>query len=173
MYHGFTIDLLVELVRSGLATAQAERVVAGGRAMVRADHGRGAAGAGERLLTAGPPMTQFILSTIGGAVGAAVVWAVSSFVGGPVRRFFDLRGEVVRRLTEFANVRAKWKEFPYEPATDGPHDKEEQARLTSLPKNAANRGGLSQRTTVRFGDLLEPRPVKRRRVAGPDHARRR
>jgi hypothetical protein len=50
-------------------------------------------------------MTQFILSTIGGAVGAAVVWAVSSFVGGPVRRFFDLRGEVVRRLTEFANVR--------------------------------------------------------------------
>jgi len=117
-------------------------------------------------------MTQFILSTIGGAVGAAVVWPVSSFVGGPVRRFFDLRGEVVRRLTEFANVRAKWKEFPYEPATDGPHDKEEQARLTSLPKNAANRGGLSQRTTVRFGDLLEPRPVKRRRVAGPDHARR-
>ncbi len=115
MYHGFTIDLLVELVRSGLATAQAERVAV---------------------------------------------------------RFFDLRGEVVRRLTEFANVRAKWKEFPYEPATDGPHDKEEQARLTSLPKNAANRGGLSQRTTVRFGDLLEPRPVKRRRVAGPDHARR-
>ena len=33
MAHGFTIDLLVELVRSGLATAQAERVVAGGRAM--------------------------------------------------------------------------------------------------------------------------------------------
>ena len=61
---------------------------------------------------------------------------------------------------------------PIEPATDGPHDKEEQARLTSLPKNASNRGGLSQRTTVRFGDLLEPRPVKRRRVAGPDHARR-
>src|SRR6266566_6217577 len=56
MYHGFTIDLLVELVRSELATAQAERVVAGGRAMEncpRADHGRGAAGAGERLLTAG------------------------------------------------------------------------------------------------------------------------
>ena len=70
MYHGFTIDLLVELVRSGLATAQAERVVAGGRAMeiarVRITDA-GAAGAGERLLTAGPPMTQFILSTIGGA----------------------------------------------------------------------------------------------------------
>ena len=90
-------------------------------------------------------MTEFILSTIGGAVGAAVVWAVSSFVGGPVRRFFDLRGEVVRRLTEFANVRAKWKEFPYEPATDGPHDKEEQARLTWSPRTplteAAYRSG--------------------------------
>jgi hypothetical protein len=31
--HGFTIDLLVELVRAGLATAKAERVVAGGRSM--------------------------------------------------------------------------------------------------------------------------------------------
>ena len=31
MYHGFTIDLLVELVRSGLATANTERMVAGGR----------------------------------------------------------------------------------------------------------------------------------------------
>jgi membrane carboxypeptidase/penicillin-binding protein PbpC len=29
--HGFTIDMLVELVRAGLATATSERVVAGGR----------------------------------------------------------------------------------------------------------------------------------------------
>jgi membrane carboxypeptidase/penicillin-binding protein PbpC len=29
--HGFTIDVLVELVRAGLATATSERVVAGGR----------------------------------------------------------------------------------------------------------------------------------------------
>jgi hypothetical protein len=29
--HGLTIDLLVELVRAGLATAKTERVVAGGR----------------------------------------------------------------------------------------------------------------------------------------------
>jgi hypothetical protein len=78
-------------------------------------------------------MTQFILSTIGGAVGAASCLGGLKLCRRPVRRFFDLRGEVVRRLTEFANVRAKWKEFPYEPA------KEEQARLTSLPKNAANR----------------------------------
>jgi len=31
--HGLTIDLLVELVRAGLATAKAERVMAGGRSM--------------------------------------------------------------------------------------------------------------------------------------------
>jgi hypothetical protein len=31
--HGFTMDMLVELVRAGLATATAERVVAGGRKM--------------------------------------------------------------------------------------------------------------------------------------------
>jgi hypothetical protein len=29
--HGFTVDQMVELVRAGLATAQTERVVAGGR----------------------------------------------------------------------------------------------------------------------------------------------
>jgi len=31
--HGFTVEQMVELVRAGLATATAERVVAGGRAM--------------------------------------------------------------------------------------------------------------------------------------------
>jgi hypothetical protein len=31
--HGFTIDLLVELVRAGLATAKAQLAVAGGRPM--------------------------------------------------------------------------------------------------------------------------------------------
>jgi hypothetical protein len=31
--HDFTIDFLVELIRAGLATAKAERVVAGGRSM--------------------------------------------------------------------------------------------------------------------------------------------
>jgi hypothetical protein len=31
--HGFTVELLVELIRAGLATATAERLVAGERAM--------------------------------------------------------------------------------------------------------------------------------------------
>ena len=37
---------------------------------------------------------------------------VTSFVGSPVRKFFDLRGETVRRLTEFASVCARYKELP-------------------------------------------------------------
>src|SRR5215813_7752306 len=31
--HGFTVDFLVDLIRTGMATARTERVVAGGRAM--------------------------------------------------------------------------------------------------------------------------------------------
>jgi hypothetical protein len=31
--HGFTVDFLVDLIRTGMATRQTERVVAGGRAM--------------------------------------------------------------------------------------------------------------------------------------------
>jgi predicted DsbA family dithiol-disulfide isomerase len=50
--------------------------------------------------------SAFWLALAGGALG----WVTLSFVGAPVRRFLDLRGEVIRRLTEFANVRARWKE---------------------------------------------------------------
>ncbi len=31
--HGFTVEMLVDLIRAGLATAKAERVMAGGRSM--------------------------------------------------------------------------------------------------------------------------------------------
>jgi hypothetical protein len=51
-------------------------------------------------------------SAAGGALGATGGWVVSTFVGGPVRKFFDMRGEVIRRLTEFANVRARYKPLP-------------------------------------------------------------
>ena len=56
-----------------------------------------------------------VLIALGSAVCGALGWIASSFVASPVRKFFDLRGEIIRRLTEFANVRAKWKEFPYDP----------------------------------------------------------
>lgn len=43
---------------------------------------------------------------------AVVGWLVLEFVGRPFRGFFDLRSEVIRLLTEFANVRARWKPVP-------------------------------------------------------------
>ena len=49
-------------------------------------------------------------SILAGSVGAAATWTVLNFVGIPARKFIDLRGEVVRRLVEFANVRSRWKE---------------------------------------------------------------
>ncbi len=48
----------------------------------------------------------------GGALGATVGWFASAFIGGPIRKFFDLRGETIRRMTEFANIRARYKEVP-------------------------------------------------------------
>jgi hypothetical protein len=58
-----------------------------------------------------------VLIALGSAVCVALGWGVTSFVGSPVRKFFDLRGEVVRRLTEFANVRARYKELRDAPVT--------------------------------------------------------
>ena len=42
--HGFSVDFLMDLIRTGMATTRTERVVAGGRAMEsrpREDHGGG------------------------------------------------------------------------------------------------------------------------------------
>jgi hypothetical protein len=42
-----------------------------------------------------------------GAIGAALAWLLTEFVGRPFRRFFELRGEVSRRLVQFDNVHAR------------------------------------------------------------------
>ena len=41
-----------------------------------------------------------------GAVGAILAWLTTEFIGRPFRHFFDLRGEVSRRLVQFDNVMA-------------------------------------------------------------------
>jgi hypothetical protein len=48
-----------------------------------------------------------ILGFVLGAIGAALAWLLTEFVGRPFRRFFELRGEVSRRLVQFDNVRAR------------------------------------------------------------------
>jgi hypothetical protein len=50
------------------------------------------------------------LSVVAGGFGASLVWVVSTFFGTPLRKFFDLRGDIIRQLTNFANVRAACKE---------------------------------------------------------------
>jgi hypothetical protein len=44
-----------------------------------------------------------------GAIGAFLAWVLAEFVGRPFRRFFDLRGEISRRLVQFDNVSARAK----------------------------------------------------------------
>jgi hypothetical protein len=51
-----------------------------------------------------------IASALGGALGSAVGWVVASFIGAPIRKFFDLRAEVLQKEIEFANVPARLKE---------------------------------------------------------------
>ena len=44
-----------------------------------------------------------------GAIGAILAWLTTEFVGRPFRRFFDMRGEVSRRLVQYDNVMARAK----------------------------------------------------------------
>jgi hypothetical protein len=53
-----------------------------------------------------------VWSTIGVFVVGCIGWFATAFVGGPVRRFFDLRGEVIQRSVLYDNVKAVQKEFP-------------------------------------------------------------
>jgi hypothetical protein len=50
-------------------------------------------------------------SAFGGALGAAGGWTITAFVGEPLRKFMNLRGEVIRRATEFANIPSTLKEL--------------------------------------------------------------
>src|SRR5437867_2404222 len=58
---------------------------------------------------------QTIGSLLAGAIGAALGWVALEFVARPIRRFYDLRGEIIRRMAQYANVRARYKEERDEP----------------------------------------------------------
>jgi hypothetical protein len=49
---------------------------------------------------------------IGSFAVATIGWLVLEFVGRPYRRFYDLRGEVIQALVQFANVRARYRAIP-------------------------------------------------------------
>jgi hypothetical protein len=54
-------------------------------------------------------IATFVSALLAGALG----WVALEFFGRPLRKFFDLRGEIIRQLVRFANVRAR-----YTPITD-------------------------------------------------------
>jgi hypothetical protein len=51
-----------------------------------------------------------VWSTVGVFALGGVGWVVASFVGRPIRQFFDLRGEVIHKSVLYANVAAVEKE---------------------------------------------------------------
>lgn len=51
-----------------------------------------------------------VLSLFGTFLAAAIGWVTLEFLGRPFRKFFDLRGEVIRLSVETANIPARFKE---------------------------------------------------------------
>jgi hypothetical protein len=62
-----------------------------------------------------------------GFLAAAIGWLTLEFLGRPLRRFFDIRGETVELLTRIANVRAAYSQFHEEDLLR----KEAQVRTTT------------------------------------------
>jgi hypothetical protein len=52
------------------------------------------------------------VQVIGSFLAAALGWVALEFVARPLRKFYDVRGEVIRRLTEYANIKPRWREIP-------------------------------------------------------------
>jgi hypothetical protein len=50
-----------------------------------------------------------VVSVLGGFFAAAFGWVLMEFVARPARKFFDLRGEIIRRGAQYANVRSEYQ----------------------------------------------------------------
>jgi hypothetical protein len=55
-------------------------------------------------------MGSLFFTTITAFVVAVIGWFLTEFIGRPIRRFIDLRGEVIQHMTQFGNVPARWIE---------------------------------------------------------------
>jgi hypothetical protein len=60
-------------------------------------------------------LTMTALQTMGTALTAIALgvgsWFATEFLARPIRKFFDLRGEIIQKMTLYANVRARHKEI--------------------------------------------------------------
>jgi hypothetical protein len=48
--------------------------------------------------------TNWVVSGVVGAFSAVIGWGLTEFAARPIRRFFDLRGEVIRRMAQYADI---------------------------------------------------------------------
>src|SRR5262245_4360704 len=53
---------------------------------------------------------ETIASLLVAAIGAGLGWAATEFVARPIRKFFDLRGDAVRMVSQYGNLRARFDE---------------------------------------------------------------
>jgi hypothetical protein len=52
-----------------------------------------------------------VIQALSGFLAAMIGWLTLEFLGRPLRKFFDLRGQTVELLTRIANVRAAYAKF--------------------------------------------------------------
>jgi hypothetical protein len=83
------------------------------------------------------------MQVIGSFAAAAFAWVILEFVGRPLRKFFDLRGEIIRHLTETANVSAQYQQLREEPGI--PHGSVLTLELTDAEKTRL----IEARKTIR------------------------
>ena len=85
-----------------------------------------------------------------------------AFVGRPIRNFFDLRGEIIRRMAQFANVRLPWKERRDDPdkleAMEPKLSAKEEARLNEAQEML--RDLASQMRSFALNEALAVRLLK-------------
>jgi hypothetical protein len=125
-----------------------------------------------------------ILETIGSlivaAIGAGLGWAATEFVARPIRKFFDLRGDAVRMVSQYGNLPARFHEkrlsdnetrvcgpvqrnFKF-PAPFKPHSMRRQPGFSFLPhgRSARKLGSVTtshapeRRLNVRFTSERHP-----------------
>ena len=73
-----------------------------------------------------------MLQAIGSFAAGAIAWVVLEFFGRPLRKFYDLRGETVYRLSKIANVRSLAKTTEPSPSGEGQYDRLSEPEMADL-----------------------------------------
>jgi hypothetical protein len=95
-------------------------------------------------------VAETIGSLLVAAIGAGIGWAVTEFVARPVRRFFDLRTEIIQTMAQYANLRARHKEMQ-----GGPMQEVSPTEMSALEEaRTAVRGLGARMRSFAYGETL-------------------